>query len=124
LAYNEALTARIREALIEALARTATPGRKIVEKKMFRGVTFMVDGKMCVSAGDDTLMFRIDPTLHDEVVADKEGVKTVVMKGREYKGYVHVHEDAFRTKRQLAHWMDLAVDFNKRAKASPKKKNK
>ncbi len=33
----------------------------VEEKKMFRGMTFMVDGKMCVSVGDDEIMCRIDP---------------------------------------------------------------
>jgi TfoX/Sxy family transcriptional regulator of competence genes len=124
MAYNEALTNRVREALLEGLSRTAKPKRKIVEKKMFRGVTFMVDGKMCVSAGDDTLMFRIDPMIHDDMVANTDGAKTVIMKGREYKGYVHVHEDAVKSKRQLNRWIDLALEFNTIAKASPKKKKR
>lgn len=41
------------------------------------------------------------------------------MKGRNYVGYVRVHEDAVKTKRELDTWVDLALDFNARAKASP-----
>jgi hypothetical protein len=43
MAVNEALTRRVRDLL------AGTP--KVVEKRMFRGITFMVDGKMCVSVG-------------------------------------------------------------------------
>ena len=114
MAYNEALTERLRQSLAD------TPN--VEEKRMFRGATFMINGKMCMSAGDDRYMFRIDPVLHDEVV-QKEGVTTVIMGGRNYKGYVHVLEDVVPTKNDLDYWITLALDFNARAKASPKKKS-
>ena len=113
MAYNEQLTNRIREALIHV--------PNVEEKVMFRGVTFMVDGKACMSTGDDELMCRIDPALHDTLV-EMNGVRTMVMKGREYKGYVYVHEDEIKTKKKLEYWVGLALDFNKHAKAAKKKK--
>ena len=115
MAYNEPLTQRLREALAEV--------KKVEEKRMFRGVTFMVSGKMLASAGDDQFMFRIDPTLHDEAV-EQEGVTGVVMRGRNYKGYVRVQEDVVKSKRELDYWVKLALDFNTRAKATPKKSQK
>ena len=113
MAYNEKLTIRIREAL------SAIP--KVEEKKMFRGVTFMVNGKMCISVGDDRIMCRIDPELHDEVLK-KKGSSTMVMNGKEYRGYVNVTEDAFKTKKELDYWVGLSLEFNKKAKAAKKKK--
>lgn len=77
MAYNEKLTNRIREALSHL--------PKVEEKKMFRGVTFMVDDKMCISVGDDEIMCRINPSLHEEALKRK-GCRTVKMRGREYKG--------------------------------------
>ena len=77
MAYNEALTTRLREAL-DAFSEADGVKRKIEEKKMFRGVTFMVNGKMCMSVGDDEFMFRIDPDRHEEVI-EKDGVRPVVM---------------------------------------------
>jgi TfoX/Sxy family transcriptional regulator of competence genes len=112
MAYNEAMTNRLREALGD------TP--KVEEKRMFRGVTFMVNGKMCMSAGDDEFMFRIDPMKHDEAV-QRPGARAVVMKGRNYIGYVRVKEDSVKTKRELDHWVKLALAFNANAKAAPKK---
>ena len=113
MAYNEKLTARIRESLSHL--------SKVEEKRMFRGVTFMVNGKMCISAGDDKIMCRIDPAIHDEVIKRK-GCETVTMRGREYKGYVYVNGAAFKTKRELDYWIGLALDFNKRAKSSKERK--
>jgi len=115
MAYSEKLADRVREALAHL--------PKVEEKRMFRGVTFMVNGKMCVSVGDDRIMCRIDPVLHEEAV-EKNGCKTVKMKGREYKGFVHVSEDAIKTKKEFDYWIGLALDFNERAKATSKKKKK
>ncbi|HYV55764.1 MAG TPA: TfoX/Sxy family protein [Chitinophagaceae bacterium] len=113
MAYNEKLTARIREALAHL--------PKVEEKRMFRGVTFMVNNKMCITAGDNKIMCRIDPAIHEEVIKRK-GCETVKMKGREYKGYVYVSEEGIKTKKDLAYWITLALDFNKLAKSSKKKK--
>ncbi len=113
MAYNEKLTARIREALAHL--------PKVEEKRMFRGVTFMVNNKMCITAGDNKIMCRIDPAIHEEVIKRK-GCETVKMRGREYKGYVYVSEEGIKTKMDLDYWINLALDFNKLAKSSKKKK--
>ena len=113
MAYNEKLTARIREALAHL--------PKVEEKRMFRGVTFMVNDKMCISAGDNKIMCRIDPAIHEEVIKRK-GCETVKMRGREYKGYVYVSEEGIKTKKDLDYWIQLALEFNKLAKPSKKKK--
>jgi TfoX/Sxy family transcriptional regulator of competence genes len=115
MAYNAQMTDRIREALANMPA--------VEEKKMFRGVTFMVNGKMCITAGNDEMMCRIDPALHEAAI-EQRGCRTMIMKGREYKGYVLVAEEGMRTKKQFDYWIGLALDFNLRAKASPKKKKK
>ena len=113
MAYNEKLTARVREALGNL--------PKVEEKRMFRGVTFMVNGKMCITAGDNKIMCRIDPALHEEAVK-RNGCETVKMKGREYKGFVYVSEEGIKTKKDLDYWVRLALEFNKIAKSSKKKK--
>ncbi|MFI5135295.1 MAG: TfoX/Sxy family protein [Chitinophagales bacterium] len=115
MAYNEKMTLRIREAL------GGIPN--VEEKKMFRGVVFMVNDKMCITAGDNEMMCRIDPALHDGAVK-KKGVRGVVMGGRNYKGYIRVHEDAMKSKKDFDYWISLALDFNMVAKASPKKKRR
>lgn len=112
MAYNEKLTNRLRAALAQV--------NKVEEKRMFGGIAFMVDGKMCVTVGDDKIMCRIDPLLHEECIA-KAGCTTVIMKDKEYKGYVYVNEEAIKTKKQIDFWVGLALDFNPKAKASTKK---
>ncbi len=112
MAYNEKLTRRVREAL------SYLP--KVEEKKMFRGVAFIVNGKMCISAGDDEIMCRVDPELHNDLIK-KSGCRSVIMKNNEYKGYVYIKEEKLKSKKDFEYWIGLALDFNKRAKASKRK---
>ena len=109
MAYDERLAARVREALRGV--------RQVETKRMFGGLTFMVRGKMCVSVGKGRIMCRIDPALHDAALKRK-GARTVVMKGREYRGWVYVAAAAVKTKRELEYWVRLSLDYNKHAKAS------
>jgi len=111
---NEKLTARVREALAHL--------PKVEEKKMFSGIAFMVNGKMCISVKDERIMVRIDPMQHDELLETK-ACRTMIMKGREYKGYLLVSEDALKSKKEFEFWINLALAFNKQAKASKKKKS-
>ena len=93
---------------------------RVAERRMFGGVTFMVNGKMCISAGRGRLMCRIDPDLHDTAIA-RRGARTVKMKGRAYRGFVYVREGAVASKRDLDYWVKLCLSYNKKAKASRKK---
>jgi hypothetical protein len=36
------------------------------------------------------------------------------MKGREYRGYVHVAATSVKTARALNHWLKQSLDFNQR----------
>jgi TfoX/Sxy family transcriptional regulator of competence genes len=110
---NEKLTQRVREALIEV--------PKVKEKKMFRGITFMVNGKMCISVGDEEIMCRIDPAIFDEAL-EKNGARPMVHSDRVMKGFVFVHQSAIARKKEFDYWVNLSLSFNKKAKASKKKK--
>ncbi len=111
MAENEQLTNRVREALSGV--------RSVSEKRMFGRVAFMVNGRMCITAGDDRIMCRIDPDFHDGALK-RAGCTTLKMRGRDYRGFVNVDEKGLKTKKQLDYWIRLALDFNKRAKASGK----
>ena len=105
MALNPELTKRVRQVLGHL--------DHIEEKKMFRGIAFMVNGKMCVTVGDKHIMCRIDPSIHQEVILHK-GVSTVKMKGRDYIGWINVDESVVADKKGLAYWVKLALEYNKR----------
>jgi TfoX/Sxy family transcriptional regulator of competence genes len=93
----------------------------IEEKKMMGGLVFMYNDKMCVGVMNDALMCRIDPALH-EAALQKPGCHTIDFIKRPGSGYILVDESVLKTKKDLDHWINLALDFNKTAKASKKKK--
>ena len=114
MAYNIELADRIRDFL------ATQSNLKIEEKKMFRGLTFMVNGKMCVSVSNDNLMCRFEPSLQDEV-AERRGFQSMIMKGREYKGYCYVSDIGYKAKKDFEYWLHLCLDFNDKAKATKSK---
>jgi TfoX/Sxy family transcriptional regulator of competence genes len=111
MAYNEKLADRVREALMDI--------RDVEEKKMFRGVTFMVDDKMCVSVSGDELMLRLDPEITDQL-AEENGTRPMVHGGKHMKGFIYISEERFRGQKDFDHWIKLALDYNPKAKSSKK----
>ena len=105
MAVNPALTKRVREAL--------SGQEHVEEKKMFRGIAFMVNGKMCVTVADDRIMCRIDPLMHAASIR-RPGVNTMKMRGRDYIGWILVKESSISTKKELTYWVNLALDYNKK----------
>jgi|SRR6185295_162363 len=114
MAYNEKLADRTRE----IISRTH---KNVEEKRMFGGLCFMVNGKMCVGVEQERLMVRLDPARYDEAM-EKDGCKPMDFTGKIMKGYVFVDTDVLQTKKQLEYWIALALEFNKKAKASKKKR--
>jgi len=107
MAYSEMLANKIRDALSHL--------PQVMEKKMFGGLAFIVSNKMCISVGANRIMCRIDPVIHEKVIKRK-GCHTVVMGGREHKGYVYVDEKNIKNKKYFDYWIGLALNYNKVAK--------
>ena len=61
MAYNEKLADRTREIISQT-------HKKVEEKKMFGGLCFMVNDKMCVGVEKDRMMVRLDPLQFEEVI--------------------------------------------------------
>jgi len=116
MAYNEKLADRVRE--IIAVTHT-----NVEEKKIFGGLCFMVNDKMCAGVKTDSIMVRVDTDNFDEVL-EKEGFTAMEHNGRVMKGFGFVTEDALATKKKLEYWINLALQYNSSAPASKKKKKK
>ena len=111
MAYNEKLAERVR-------AIFAGQGH-VDERKMFGGLAFMVNDKMCVGILQDKLMARISPDLY-QMALQKKGCTEMDFTGRPMRGFVFVRSEGTRTKKDLLHWISLALEFNRHAKASKK----
>jgi TfoX/Sxy family transcriptional regulator of competence genes len=114
MAYDEKLANRVREMI-------SLTHKNIEEKRMFGGLCFMVNDKMCVGVEKDRMMVRLDPLIYDEVM-EKEGCQPMDFTGKVMKGYVFVDAAVLNTNKKLDYWIQLALEYNKKAKASKKKK--
>jgi TfoX/Sxy family transcriptional regulator of competence genes len=114
MAYSEYLADRVRR----SLKNLNTP---FVEKKMFGGVCYLVEDKMCVGIIKDDLMVRIDPE-HQERFLKEKGCRIMDFTKRLMKGYLYVSPEAIDMDEDLDKWVKRCLDFNPKAISSKKKK--
>ncbi len=112
MAYSEKLVDRVREALQHL--------PNVEEKKMFQGLTFMVDGKMCIGIRNEEIMCRLDPEVYESVL-ERIGCRQMIHGKRIIKGYVFISDEGYSRQEDFDYWIELALDYNKRAKPSKKK---
>ena len=112
MAYDEFLADRIRKALSEVQV-------KYSEKKMFGGIAFMVEDKMCMGVIKDKLMARVGPEAHEEALK-LQGASPMDFTGRPMKGYLFVEPIGLDHEEQFDHWISLCLAFNPLAKSSKK----
>lgn len=113
MAYSEELADKLRKHL------TNLGVDNLTEKKMFGGLGFMVNDKMCINVKKDTLMCRYDPEREEEV-AKRKGYESMEMRGKKMKGYCYVTSEGFSTKKQFSYWVDICLEYNPKAKSSKK----
>lgn len=111
--YNEKLASRIRE----ALAGT----KNLEEKKMFGGIAFMVNDKMCVGVDKDDLMLRCSPERTDELLS-KKGVRMFDLTGKPMKGWLLINSEGTSSKKDFDWWIKTALEENRKVIAATKKK--
>ena len=101
MAYDEELADRV---------RAAVRGAGVVkEKKMFGGLSFLVDGNLAVAASSrGGLLVQVANDDREGLLADPH-VLPMVMGGRESRTWLHVHEDAVRSEQQLRAWVDRGL---------------
>jgi TfoX/Sxy family transcriptional regulator of competence genes len=113
VAYNEALAERVRGMLL------AVPN--VDEKKMFGGITFMVNSQMCCGVLKDDLVVKTGPADFDELVAMPH-VRPFDFTGRPMVGIVYVASPGVATDEQLHAWVQRGLDFVKQSpQATPRK---
>jgi TfoX/Sxy family transcriptional regulator of competence genes len=102
MAYDEDLAQRIRNSL------DPVPG--LVEKKMFGGVGFMVQGNMACGVHKDMLMVRVGPDRYEEMMK-LPYTKPFDMTGRPMKGWLLVEPEGMENEADLKDWLNQGVAF-------------
>lgn len=99
MAHDEQLAHRVRDAL---------PGA--VEKRMFGGLAFMVDGHLAVAVGAEDLMVRVGADAVPAVL-HRPGASPCVMGERTMKDWVLVDVSALADDTELVAWTSRAESF-------------
>jgi TfoX/Sxy family transcriptional regulator of competence genes len=102
MAFDQGLAQRIREHL------AGTDG--LSEKQMFGGISFLVDGNMCVGVIGDELIARVGPQATEAALA-RPGSRPFDFSSRPMKGWITVAPDALEADEALAAWVDEALGF-------------
>lgn len=103
MAYDEGLADRIRGLI--------GPDPQLTEKPMFGGLSFLIDGRMTVSAsGKGGIMVRVDPGQADSLLATTSAT-TVVMRGREMPGWLRIGAEALMADEELDRWVTMSIDY-------------
>lgn len=110
MAYDEELATRVRRALDDT--------RGVVEKRMFGGVAFLVNGNMGVGIHRDELVVRIDPE-GTEAALGEPGVRPFDITGRPMRGWLLVGGAGIEKPPALRKWVARGVKF---ASTLPKKR--
>jgi TfoX/Sxy family transcriptional regulator of competence genes len=101
MAYDLKLAERIRSEL---------DGMPFVEKKMFGGVGFLLQGNMACGVNKDDLIVRVDPAKHASLLK-KSHAKPFDLTGKPMKGWVVVEADGVKTSKQLGAWVREGVEY-------------
>lgn len=101
MAFNEKLAERIRAGLSRV---------PFVEKKMFGGVGFLVQGNMACGVHKNNMIVRVDPSKHASLLK-RPHARPFDITGRPMKGWLLVDPDGCKTAGQLSAWVKEGVEF-------------
>lgn len=82
----------------------------IVEKKMFGGIGFLLNGNMVCGVHEENLIVRVGKERYAEILI-LPNVKPFDLTGTAMTGWVEVTPTGTRNDQELADWVRLGVEF-------------
>ncbi|AVT16615.1 transcriptional regulator [Paracidovorax avenae] len=105
----------VRDALAQRCGASA-----MEERTLFGCRAFFVDGKLCIGVKGAELLVRLPPERHGEF-QEMQNTREL-SPGGGMQGYFWVEPHGYARAAQWAFWLDEALAYNLRAKASPKRR--
>jgi TfoX/Sxy family transcriptional regulator of competence genes len=97
-------------------------GISFEQKRMFGGVCFMVDDKMCLGTYKGSIMARVDPA-EEEQLSQRTGAAPMVHGGRAMPGFMMIDPEGYESDANLEFWVEKSLEYNPKVKVSKKKKS-
>ncbi len=114
MAYNVTLADRIAEKLYELEIN-------FHEKKMFGGIAFMINDKMCIGVVKDEMMLRVMDN-HYEKLMEENHVNPMQFTGKTMKGFLFIELPAYKNDKDLLKWLNYGIEFGEKGIVKSKKK--
>ncbi len=102
MAYDETVAERLREAFGSYSG--------VTERRMFGGLTFLLNDHMCCGVVQDKLMVRVGPDAYQEALGEP-CAKEMDFTGRPLKGLVYVAPEGFESDQSLRAWVDRGTRY-------------
>ncbi len=102
MAYDDSLAERVRGVL------AGEPG--VSEKRMFGGLTFLLNGNMCCGLTGTDLMVRVGPDAHAGALA-RPHAREMDFTGKSLEGFVFVAPEGYAADEDLRTWVGLGREF-------------
>jgi TfoX/Sxy family transcriptional regulator of competence genes len=102
MSYDEKLAARVRKLL--------STRDDVVEKRMFGGLCFMVNGAMCCGLTQSDFMVRVGAAQYEDALAQPHA-RPMDFTGRPLKGMVFVAPEGLREDADLRAWVRRGIAF-------------
>lgn len=102
MAYDMELAKRIKEILGER------PG--LVEKKMFGGVSYLINGNMTCGVIKDELVIRLGEEKNAEALC-RPNTRQFDFSGKPMAGWIYVSKLGFESEENLRKWIEMGVEY-------------
>jgi hypothetical protein len=100
--FDEALAARARAALADVDG--------LIEKRMFGGIAFLLNGNMCCGVHGEELILRLAPERAEEALAEAH-TRIFDLTGRPMKGWLLVAAEGIASEQALRSWIGEAAAY-------------
>lgn len=115
MAYDEGLATRL---------RSHFKGRTdVTERRMFGGLAFLCNGRMCCGIVGTDLMVRVPKGAYESTLAEPH-VRPMDFTGRPMKRFVYVAQTALRTPESLRRWLSSGEHVAREQEARASRKSR
>lgn len=102
MSYDAKLAERIRKLLQNR--------NDVVQKKMFGGLAFLVNGSMCCGVIKTDLVVRVGAECYEQALREPHA-RAMDFTGRPLTGFVYVAPAGYKSDTSLKKWIEWGVDF-------------
>lgn len=102
MAFDDQLADRIRQQLSQR--------QDVIEKRMFGGLAFLINGNLACGVHGSEMIVRLDPKQTEQALS-KPHTRVFDLSGRPMKGWILVQPKGLTTKAALSKWLQVGLKY-------------